>query len=338
VSAENLLLCTRNLDFLSPSSLFVSYDNLVWDASLGTAFATIGFNSNIGQFYSLPGSNSLRGRQISCGGVSENGCYTFRVDGAAVQLPVSGLPSVTPSTSPMPSPTQKPSAGLNFILSPSYYSGSGPARDPCAHSLTALYAFGAAVPDASERNASGAADSAFRLSLPTSAPPFMFFGKPYVDLFPSVNGAIFMGAPSEDYLNVPFPAKWLAAPIIAPWWADVSVTDFVRPIPGYNSPPNSVYYRVSGGVSNEYNLGVPYADAARMARDVNVSFPDEAAFSAASMAVVTWFAVGSKAFATSTSTTDNNGIFYIEEHTDALNTFQAAIASDSSGRTFVTLW
>lgn len=41
------------------------------------------------------------------------------------------------------------------------------------------------------------------------------------------------------------------------------------------------------------------------------------------MAVVTWFAVGHYGSPTSV---------------DALNTFQAVLASDASGRSFVTLW
>ena len=91
-------------------------------------------------------------------------------------------------------------------------------------------------------------------------------------------------------------------------------------VPGFTAAArNTIYYRGSSSPSTK--------DAERMASDVAASLPLEAPFTASFLAVVTWFAVSHHY--------DNRGG---KTKTDKLNTFQAALASDTSGRSFVTLW
>lgn len=68
------------------SYVTMCFDNMVWssptDAPFNPTYATVGFNANDGiHSYSLPGSKSQADKLLSCGGsVTNNGCYTFRVD------------------------------------------------------------------------------------------------------------------------------------------------------------------------------------------------------------------------------------------------------------------
>lgn len=89
---------------------------------------------------------------------------------------------------------------------------------------------------------------------------------------------------------------------------------FDAAIPGYsNALPNTVYYRASTSPSD--------ADTVRIAADIAASMPAEAPFTPSFVAVFTWFAVGPSS-----------------NRSDVLDTFQATLASDVGGRSFVTLW
>jgi hypothetical protein len=216
------------------------------------------------------------------------------------------------SRSNAPPATATATAG-SVPLAPAQYSGSGSARDPCSRGLAALYPFGAAGGDSVLTRAD---DGSSPLALST---PLKVFGVSYSTIYPSTNGAIFLGAGAPSYQSPGFPTSSLSAPVIAPWLADGNTLASVPAIAGYsNAQPNNVYMRVSSAA----------ADIARMSSDVATAFPSlSPAFAPSSVAVVTWFAVGYYASGASPNAA-----------ADKLNTFQATLASDGSGRSFVTMW
>ena len=248
-----------------------------------TPYATAGFNrgGSPAAGASLFGSKTAADTQLTChGSLAADGCYTARVDGATALL----------------------------ALAPSLYSGAAPgAGDPCAHSLTRLYAFGSAAGDALGPSAD---DDVAVLSW-SSAAPLVVFGVPASQLFASTNGLISTWS-NAGWQPAPLPFAD-ASPSIAVWWAD-GTTVVASACPAYApAVPDNLYWRVSTSPSA--------ADSARMAADVAATFPSEPPFLPAVLGVVTWFAWAS------------NG------NEDAqLNTVQAAFAADGAGRSFVTLW
>lgn len=82
-------------------------------------------------------------------------------------------------------------------------------------------------------------------------------------------------------------------------------------ISGFPATANNIYWRVGNPPSAR--------DSARMAADVTSQLPSEAAFSPTLVIVVTWFA---------NAPYGNAGY---------LNTYQAVLASDATGRSFVTM-
>ena len=83
--------------------------------------------------------------------------------------------------------------------------------------------------------------------------------------------------------------------------------------------PNNIYYRFF-----DINY-MEEASSTRIAADVASSFSSEPVFTPEFLAVITWFGVGRS----TPNSTDQSSM---------LNTFQAVLASDSTGRSFVTLW
>lgn len=282
--ALNTFQAALAADAAGRSFVTLCYDALNWDSWVGvgaTPYATAGFNAGGpgGASTSLFGSRSAADTSLPCyGTAAPNGCYTARTDGPAALV----------------------------ALAPGLYSGSGAARDPCAHSLTSLYAFGVGAGDALGPNADD--DVAV---VAWAAAPLVLFGEPLTRLFPSTNGLI---GTQSDAGYVPSPLPFLdASPSIAVWWAD-GATQPPAACPAYaQAAPNNLYWRVSAPPAAP--------DAARMAADVAGTFPTEAAFTPAVVGVVTWFAWAG---------TDLGGA--------ALNTVQAAFAADAAGRSFVTLW
>jgi hypothetical protein len=254
-----------------------SYDTLSWSGA-SSGFATAGFNRGDGvTATSLHGSATPSVAQLSCrGSAAISGCYTFRIDGAAVL------------------------AGL----APALYSG-GPA-DPCARSLAHLYPFGASSSDAV-----GPAQDDDVAVISWSGVPFYLYGTPVTSLFPSTNGLIGTRSNSAETFT-PFPFVGDGTPSIAVWWAD-GATNQGRTVPAYgNAALDTLYWRVTTTPAG--------ADAARIASDVALTFPSEPPFNPAVLVIVTWFGWASWVV-------DN-----------ALNTVQAALAADATGRSFVTLW
>lgn len=134
----------------------------------------------------------------------------------------------------------------------------------------------------------------------------------YPSFYASISGLVAFSAYTNAAASVPFPTSTVTVPIIAAWWADASTAATLTSIAGYtNAVPNNIYIRYAGAAAG---------DVARMAADVAAALPNEPTFTATTFAVITWFAVAY-----------NTAV-------DRLNTFQAALAADASGRSFVTLW
>lgn len=203
--------------------------------------------------------------------------------------------------------------GPSAALAPAQYSGTGPSRDPCARQLASLYAFGDTTSAGDIKLTLKCDDCFFPVFFggPVGSSVFSFFGQGYQSMFISSNGVISFTSGVNAYVAVPFPLAG-GNSVIAPFWVDVDTRGAAGTIPGFPDP-NTIYYRTSSSPSAN--------DSARMAADVAAAFPAEAAFVPTLFVAVTWFAVGR-----------------YNSKVDALNTFQAALASDAAGRSFVTLW
>ena len=261
-----------------------SYDALHWDAPIGAGlspYATMGFNNAGvgGVSFTLPGSKTSSDVQAACFGSSgNNGCYIARIDGLLAAS----------------------------ALAPSLYSGTGPARDRCAQSLTRLYAFGAAVGDATGPSADD--DVAV---VAWAGVPFVLFGVPATELFASTNGLLStFSSAAYTPQRLPFAD---AGPSISIWWADGTTIPAISCPAFAAASAGNLYWRVSSSPAT--------ADALRLIYDVSTAFPNEPPFVPSVVGVVTWFAWAGN---------------FIQE--SALNTVQIAFGSDSSGRSFVTLW
>jgi hypothetical protein len=218
-------------------------------------------------------------------------------------------------------------------LSCALYSGSGTARDTCCRGLASLYVFGSAaggecqsstshlhthartlfVPSAADTMASPTGDdTSYTVALGAS---FTYFGTSYTTIFPSTNGLIGVGTASTSYTSVSFPTSSVTTPVIAVWWNDGITTGIVAPFSGRSDTPNNIFVRVSTNPSS--------TDRTRIAADVAASLPWEPAFTPVVLAAITWYAVG---------------YYSAGSAVDKLNTYQAVLAADAMGRSFVTMW
>lgn len=204
-----------------------------------------------------------------------------------------------------PTPAQSPLNPLRYASALS----NNTARDPCSGALTNLIAFGPSVGDA----AVAPNDDDFVGPLSLAGRPVRMFSRDYASVYLSNNGLISMVAGIGEYVPLPFPlVRTPANPVVAALWADVDTRTAVPGTVGNGLTRNTVYYR--------YGTAPSAADASRLAADVAASFPLEPAFNAGSAVIATWFATG-----------------YFANKVDLLNTFQIAIAADTSGRTFAWL-
>ena len=298
VDALNTFQAVLASDGAGRSFVTLCYDNLIYDAGDATrgTYVNAGFNAGDGtSFYSLPGSFTANDVRLSCSGsTGSTGCYTFRVDGPSiVAVTVSqtltasatqsstATPAMTTSQTRSPSPSMSPTQ-TPVVLLANAYSGSGSARDSCVRNLAYTYPFGAIANDT--LLSTKADDASFSLSW--TGTPFRFYGTNYTLLYPTTNGAIFLGAASiASGTTATFPASGLSAPVIAVFWNDGSTQSTLSTIAGFSrAVPDNIYYRVSAAPSA--------SDISRMASDVALSLPTEPAFTASSMVVVTWFAIG----------------------------------------------
>lgn len=203
-------------------------------------------------------------------------------------------------------------------------------------------------------------DEAFELSW--QGTPFKFYGTSYNTIYPSINGVSnrvplmhlqalhktpsvgdFFGCFIRCLLECTFSCKraswsthrplvdrrryeghcsrWVALAqffvLVASHVHTSSSSCTIAALQGYtNALPNNMYYRWSTTPS--------VADKARISADVAALIPAEPAFTPTFLAVVTWFRVQ----------------VYPEggSSPSAVDTFQATLASEDSGRSFVTFW
>jgi alpha-tectorin len=144
--------------------------------------------------------------------------------------------------------------------------------------------------------------------IPFTGGSFSFFGASFASIYVNSNGILSFGSANTAYAATAFPIT--GKNIIAVFWTDVQTTGSVASIPGYPLP-NNIYYRFTTPLA---------ADVARMTAEVASAFPSEPLFTPTILAVITYFAIGR-----------------YSTLTDFLDTFQAVLASDGVGRSFVTL-